>query len=168
MNQSNHDNDNGLGAFESITNSKLTGSKPTQSLGENLTLRSIKILDIGFIFIIYFVIGFALVILTDKIMGEFDPVANNMTSSTVIALELILQFWIYGVLVYLLRNIVELIPFPLDGYKVGESSFEHKKVKELGSAWVFGYVYLAYSNNMKNRLTFLYNRVMGKPNRTTY
>ena len=166
MNQSDHDN--GLGAFDSITYSDSSISKPTQSFGENLTLRSIKILDIGFIFIIYFVIGFLLVVLTDKIIGEFDPVANKMTSSTVIAMQLVLQFWIYGVLVYVLRNIVELIPFPLDGYKLGESTFEHKKVKELGSAWVFGYVYLAYSTNMKSRLTFLYNRAMGKPNPTTY
>jgi hypothetical protein len=160
--------DNGLGAYDSIIHSESIITKSKQSLTENLTLRSIKILDIGFIFIIYFAIAFILVIITDKILGEFDPVANKMTSNTVIIIQLLLQFWIYGVLVYLLRNIVELIPFPLDGYKAGETSFEHKKVKELGSAWVFGYVYLAYSTNMKSRLTFLYNRFMGKPNPTQY
>lgn len=139
-----------------------------QTLAEDWTLRSIKLIDIGFIFSIYFLLGFILVILTDKIIGKFDPVANNMTSSTVIVIELMFQFWFYGILCYLLRNAVELIPFPLNGYKVGEYTFEHKKVKELGSAWVFGFVYLAYSTNMKDRLTFLYNRVMGIANKKTY
>jgi hypothetical protein len=139
-----------------------------QTLVEDWTLRSIKIMDIGFIFTIYFALGFILVIMTDKILGKFDPVANHMTSSTVIIIQLLFQFWIYGVLCYLLRNFVELIPFPLNGYKVGEIAFDHKKVKELGSAWVFGYVYLAYSTNMKDRLTFLYNRALGIPNKTTY
>ena len=139
-----------------------------QTIKEDLTLRSIKIIDIGFIFTIYFALGFILVILTDKVLGKFDPVANNMTSSTVIVIELLFQFWMYGVLCYLLRNFVELIPFPLNGYHVGEYTFDHKRVKEISSAWVFGYVYLTYSTNMKDRLTFLYNRGMGHPNQTTY
>ena len=142
--------------------------KPKQTLSENMLLRGIKLLDIGFIFIIYFALGFILVILTDRILGKFDPVANQMTSSTVLIVQLILQFWFYGMLCYVLRNLVELMPFPLDGYKVGSSTFEHKKVKEITSAWVFGFVYLAYSNNMKDRLTFLYNRFMGINNRVTY
>lgn len=149
-------------------NSASNKSDHEQTLAEDWTLRSIKLIDIGFIFSIYFLLGFILVILTDKIIGKFDPVANNMTSSTVIVIELMFQFWFYGILCYLLRNAVELIPFPLNGYKVGEYTFEHKKVKELGSAWVFGFVYLAYSTNMKDRLTFLYNRVMGIANKKTY
>lgn len=146
----------------------MSQSKPKQDFIENLTMRSIKIVDIGYIFSIYFILGFTLVFLTDKIMGEFDPVANKMTSTVVIALELLLQCWFYGILCYTLRNLVELIPFPLNGYKSGNSTFEHKKVKELGSAWVFGFIYLTYSKNMRSRLNFLYNRLMGIANPSTY
>ena len=135
-----------------------------QTLGENILMRSIKMIDIGYIFAIYFVIAFVLVIITDKIIGKFDPVANYNTSSVVICIELLLQFWIYGVLCYIVRNVIELIPFPLNGYH----GFIHSKVKELGSAWVFGYVYLTFSNNMKSRLTFLYNRSLGIPNPKKY
>ena len=139
-----------------------------QTLYEDLEMRSIKILDIGFIFTIYFTIGFILVIITDRILGKFDPVLNSMTTTTVIIVQLLFQLWFYGVLCYVLRNLVELIPFPLNGYKIGDQTFEHKKVKELGSAWVFGYVYLAFSTNMRDRLIFLYNRGMGKPNPVQY
>jgi hypothetical protein len=49
-------------------------TKPeTQTLTNDILMRSIKIIDIGYITVLYFTFSVILAILTDKLMGEFDP-----------------------------------------------------------------------------------------------
>jgi hypothetical protein len=129
---------------------------PPQTLANNILMRSIKILDIGYITVIYFIIAICLAILTDKIMGKFDEEKAKKTPRWKLLLEVLLHLWIYGVMTYVVRNLVELVPFPLDGYQ----GFMHKHVKEIGSAWTFGFVYLMFSAYLRDKLTFLYNDFM--------
>jgi hypothetical protein len=129
---------------------------PKQTWQNDVLMRSIKMLDIGYIFAIYFIIAISLAIIIDKIMGPFDPTLYKDIPNWKIMLELLFAFWMYGVACYIIRNVVELIPFPLDGY----GGFKHKKVKELGSAWVFGFVFLTCSSYMSERLRYFYRRYM--------
>jgi hypothetical protein len=69
-----------------------------------------------------------------------------------LTLEFILTVWLYGVLIYIVRNLIELVPFPLDNYH----GFSHKKVKELSSAMVFSFTFLLFSKYLKAKLDFYY------------
>jgi len=124
----------------------------TQSLSNDILMRSIKILDIGYITVLYVAISIILAFLTDKIMGEFDEKKEAKKSKIVLTVEVIITVWIYGVLIYIVRNIISLVPFPLDGYK----GFEHRRVKELHSAMVFTFTYILFSKYMKSKLSFYY------------
>ena len=62
--------------------------------------------------------------------------------------------WTIGIVIYIARNIIELIPFPLNGY----NGFDHFKVKELGQAFVFIQILLTSIVYIKGRLTTLYTR----------
>lgn len=46
-------------------------NKP-QTLTQDLLMRGIKIIDIGYITVIYMAFSFFFALLTDKIMGKFD------------------------------------------------------------------------------------------------
>ena len=131
-----------------------------QTLGENILMRSIKIVDIGYISVLYIAFSLLFASLTDKIMGTFDHVAEKKKSTMQLTLELILTVWVYGVLVYIVRNLVELVPFPLNGYH----GFEHKRVKELGSATVFTFTYVLFSSYIKNKIMFYYNHIIEDAN----
>ena len=72
--------------------------------------------------------------------------------------EMILAIWFYGVLIYVVRNLVELIPFPLNGYQ----GFDHKRVKELGSATVFTFTFLIFCEYFKNKVIFFYKTISKK------
>ena len=122
-----------------------------QTWQDNILMRSIKILDIGYIFALYFMIALLLAYYTDKILGKFDKNEAIKIPKWKIILELFLACWLYGILCYIVRNTVEMIPFPLHNY----NGYDHYKIRELGSAWVFGFVFLTCSSNMKDRLIFV-------------
>lgn len=120
----------------------------------DILMRGIKILDIGYITVIYFVFAFITCIIYDKILGNYD-VENDKTKSLLsLWIETIILMWTIGVVIYIARNLIELIPFPLDGYK----GFEHLKVKEIGEAFVYTQIILTSIIYVKGRLTTLYNR----------
>lgn len=116
-------------------------------------MRGIKVLDIGYIFALYFMIALILAYYVDKILGKFNPEDYKDTSKWRIILELFVACWVYGILCYIVRNTVEMIPFPLHNYK----GYNHYKIRELSSAWVFGFVFLTCSSNMKDRLIHVFN-----------
>ena len=131
-----------------------TLEKP-QTLGNDILMRSIKILDIGYITVIYVIFSIICAFIIDKIIGKFDEKKESEKPLWRITSEMILAIWFYGVLIYVVRNLVELIPFPLDGYE----GFIHKRVKESGSATVFTFTFLIFCDYFKNKIMFFYKTI---------
>ena len=127
-------------------------SNKTQSLTDDILIRSIKIVDIGYITVLYIIMSLICAIITDKVMGEFDEKKEAQKPVWRLTLEFILTIWLYGVLIYVVRNVIELVPFPFDGYL----GFSHKKVKELNSAMVFTFTFVLFSKHLKAKLDFYY------------
>jgi hypothetical protein len=132
-------------------------SSPSQSmpLNRDLLLRGIKLIDICFITTIYFLVGTAIAKLIDKILGPFDKEKENKKNVLQILLESIVFLSIIGMLIYVLRNLIELIPFPLDGWY----GFQHKRVKELGGGIIFGFSILYFQKYLKAKLDYLFTRI---------
>jgi hypothetical protein len=126
-----------------------------QSLKEDIIIRCIKILDIGYITSIYFVLALFVGISIDKLLGPFDPIKNDKKNTWCIAAELILQIWIFGILIYIARNVVEIIPSPFNGIY----GFEHNRLKELHQAFVFSIILIWNSHYFINKMAFLYKRI---------
>ena len=122
--------------------------------GHDVLMRSIKIIDIGYITSIYFIFAILSCLIMEKIYGPYDVEKEKKKHASVIWGETILFMWICGIIIYIIRNIVEIIPFPLDGYK----GFDHHRVKELGSASVFTFFFFQYLFYYKNRLIVLYKK----------
>lgn len=127
-----------------------------QTLSDNILMRMIKIVDIGYIAVLYMICSMVFAALTDSVMGQFDPSAEAKKSTMQLTAELVLTVWLYGVLIYTVRNLVELVPFPMDGYR----GFNHRKVKELGSAMVFTFTFVLFSNYLKSKIVFYYNHTI--------
>jgi len=127
-----------------------------QTLQQDILMRSIKILDIGYIGCIYVVFAFLLAYLTDKVLGKFDEEAAKKKSNARLTLEMLIGIWAYGVLAYVVRNVAELIPFPLHGFH----GFDHFRVKELKSASIFLFCYLIISNYLRSYVAFYYKHVL--------
>lgn len=127
-----------------------------QTLENDLLMRGIKLLDIGYINVLYVFIALMFAKLTDTIMGQFESAMESKKSKFRLTIELILALWMYGIIIYIARNVVGIMPFPLDGYE----GFEHRRVKELGSATAFTFTYVLFSDYIKTKISFYYNTIL--------
>jgi hypothetical protein len=127
-------------------------SNKSQTLSNDILMRSIKIVDIGYITVLYISLSLVCAMTLDKVMGEFDEKKEAKKPLWRLTLEFILTIWLYGVLIYVVRNLIALVPFPLDGYQ----GFSHKRVKELDSAMVFTFTFVLFSKYLKAKLDFYY------------
>jgi len=121
---------------------------------KELIIRSIKILDIGYVTMIYFIIGLILAKICDKKLGKFDEKKASEKSIYQHMFELILYLWFIGVVIYIIRNLVPLIPFPLDGVY----GFKHLKVKELTSATIFSISFMYFQVYYQNKIKYIFSK----------
>jgi hypothetical protein len=137
-----------------VTSPKVPDVVPPKTLTEDLTRRGIKILDIGYVTVIYFLFAFAIGVSLDRAIGPFDAAAAEKKTTWRLMSECIAHIWLCAILVYLTRNVVERVPFPLDGV----AGFVHGRVKELTNAAVFTFVFMYYQKNLRDKLIYLGGR----------
>jgi len=118
---------------------------------QDFLIRTNKMIDIGFITTIYFILGAIVANMITKYQTEFNNKEEDKRTVIKSSLSLILLIWINGVLIYFARNLVELIPYPFDSY----FGFHHNKVKELGAATAFTFVLLYYQPNLNKMMKYL-------------
>lgn len=121
-----------------------------ETLKKEAIIRSIKMLDIGILTTIYFILAYFISWGVNKIYYDFNP--NEHRNKIVIFLEICMQIFVIGVLIYIIRNIVQFIPFPLEGFY----GYQHSRVKELSSGGIaisFGVFYA--QENIKQKLNYV-------------
>jgi len=126
-----------------------------QTFAEDILMRSIKVVDIGFLTVIYVILAITCAKISDAIFGDFNEENEKNKSLVTLSLEMVLILWMYGVLIYLIRNIVPLIPFPLNGFQ----GFDHLRVKEVSNPTVFSLVFLLYNHYLLNKIKYYYKRL---------
>lgn len=117
----------------------------------NPGFRIVKILDIGYTTLIYFMMGLIIAGIIDILYGKYDAKAEKEKSFPRRSLDLVGMIWLNGVIIYFIRNVAELIPSPFDGYY----GFQHNRLKELDSAYVFDFVLIYNQPNLIKRMDIL-------------
>jgi len=118
-------------------------------------VRGIKIVDIGFITTIYSLLGIFLAKVCDKFNGTFDKEKEDKKQISTILFEIILYLWFIGVVIYIVRNVVPFIPFPLDGVY----GFKHILVKELLNATMFSITFIYFQKYYQDKIKYLLTRL---------
>lgn len=121
---------------------------------KEFVLRIIKVIDIAYIFSFYAASGFFLSILLEKLFPKFNKSIYEKKSTGKIIIDICLQFATIGIVVYLTKNLFELVPFPLDGIY----GYEHKKVKELKEALPLIYTIIYFQFSLRDKLLFVGNK----------
>jgi hypothetical protein len=119
-------------------------------LPKDINFRLIKILDIGFITVIYCLVAMVVSRILDNIFIKYNKLTHNDKTPYFIQLllELIVMTWIIGVSTYIVRNLVELIPSPFDGME----GLVHKRVKELGGAGVYTFILMSCTKSVTDKV----------------
>lgn len=122
---------------------------------KEVVIRSIKILDIGFITAIYLTLGIVLAKLCDRVLGELDEEKENQKPRWQVFIELFFYTWFIGIVVYVVRNVVQMIPFPFHGVY----GYDHFRVKELINAVIFFATFLNLQEYYQKKIKSLYVRL---------
>ena len=126
-----------------------------KTLSDEFQTRGVKIIDIAYVTAIYLTLGAVLSISIDRQLGKFDPQEADKVSTAQLYGEVLLHFACIGILMYIVRNIVEWIPFPLNGVY----GYDHMRLNELRNAGLFGVIFFLFQNNLREKLIYLSKRV---------
>jgi hypothetical protein len=122
-------------------------------------VRTVKVMYIGYVAAIYFALAMVVAAASEKITGSFDHEQEALKSTFRIGAETFLHIWVIGVITYIVRNLVELIPFlGLDG----AFGFDRFRIKELSAATVFVFVLLRHQEYLSEKMKLFYRRITEK------
>jgi hypothetical protein len=131
-----------------------TNLENQNTLQFEFTIRLIKMLDIGYITIIYFIFAVTVGKIFNYFFGEYNPNVDTHKSNIRIGIELCGIIWMLGISTYIIRNIVELIPSPFNNIY----DFHHKRVKELSSAGVYTLILYQCMSYFRGKLNLFITR----------
>jgi hypothetical protein len=120
----------------------------------------VRLLEVYFYSGIGAIIGIIFAKLFDILYGKFKVEDYKKISKFQLFLEILFHLFLIGVVAYILRNIVGLIPYPLDGV----AGFRHARLKELSGGTVLAMVLLFFQRNLRDKLTFFADTVFGIKN----
>lgn len=129
---------------------------------DELIIRGIKLVDICYLSSIYFTLGYIISRLIDNWMGTFDEKKADKKSMIRLYIEVVLHFSLLGILTYFARNIVEQVPFPMNGIH----GYTHSKLKEIASASLFVTILVLFQTHLRTKLLYLSDRITKKVSKT--
>ena len=127
---------------------------------QNPNITAIKIIAIAFITIIYSFAGILLVIGSDKYLltDFYDKTDEDLEKKTTIQhmIETTIILALFGIIAYIGRNILQEIPFPLDGLH----GFKYLNVKEVSSGSLLLWIIINYSVVLTNKIKIIRKRLI--------
>ena len=143
---------------------KTWGSPKTNANGfsikHELVVRSIKMLDIGWAMIAYFLLAIISVKTLQEVTGPYDREASEKEETWKVLGRVCLRMWLYGVLAYVSRNLFQLLPWPFEGVE----GYKHMRVKEVLNSAAFISCVLSYDGHLQSEVMLLKKRLgMSQP-----
>jgi hypothetical protein len=117
---------------------------------------AVKLFDIGYVTFLFFAFGIVFAKGFDMIYGNFDKSKYKNEPKWKLFLEIIIHVFAIGVVAYILRNIVELIPFPLEGV----AGFKHSLLKELEGGHILTVVLILFQKNLDKKVRYFGETVL--------
>ena len=118
---------------------------------KDFLLRFIKIIDICYISVLYFTFAILLAYSLDNINIRLFGNDYESKSKYKLLLELLSQIILTGIVSYISRNVIQLIPFPLDGLY----GFMHMRVKEVSSGSLLTSITILFQLSFQEKIKYL-------------
>ena len=119
-----------------------------------ILFKCIKFTDIAYVSTLFFIIGYYFGIYIDYFCLYLFGKNFNEKQIIYLMLEILFQIILVSIFAYIGRNIVEKIPFPLDG----TFGFVHQNLKELNAVGFINIFIYSFQYYMQDKLTFIKNQ----------
>jgi len=122
---------------------------------EDMTRRSIKIVDIGWATSVYFMLAFCTVWF--MFGHDYDPASATEANKPtwLLGMEIVGHIWLIGTLSYFARNLFGLVPWPFDGIY----GFDHLLVKEVNTSFTYSVLVVMFDTRFQKQVAEFKRRV---------
>lgn len=120
----------------------------------------VKLTDIGITYTYFFVVGLIVAKVFDYVYSDLLDESKtdwNTYPIGLFTLNILFHFFLIGVAVYLIRNVVGAIPYPLEGV----AGYQHKRLKELGGGAILTFMIFLFQKNLTEKVKIYAKRVIG-------
>ena len=128
------------------------------AMGYRPEIIGLKLIDILLLSGYYFTAGLITATMIDIIAGRFNSKEDSEKSTLRLFIEAVLYTFGLLIVFYITRNIIERIPFPLDGLY----GFKHSLVKEKSGDVIFVFVLFYFQKYYIEKLKFLHDRIVSQ------
>jgi hypothetical protein len=129
-----------------------------EKIATNPVFYTVKIADIMFIVVLYFVIGYYTSLIVNNIIDVLFGTDYESLTIGELVFELIFQICLNFIICRIAKKFINNIPFPLEGV----AGFTHYKLKEFteggGNVWALGL--LLYQRSFVKKFTNLKNKML--------
>lgn len=122
---------------------------------EATILRLIKVFDISLLGNYYFFMAVIISYLINKLFEKYEKEKYKKKSTLLIFTEIFLRVSLLVISVYFIRNIINIIPFPFDGYE----GYDHHRVKERNGVVILAFAILIFQSDLKHVTLHLLDRL---------
>ena len=133
-----------------------------QTLKEDIIVRLIKILNMGYANVIFIIPTiFVATMLDKKVYSKihFSKVKKDEEKEIIPLLgEILIILTINGIVAYILRNILQKVPFPFEGVY----GFDHMKIMEVRSGAAILVVLMYFATTIVNKIKTLQQKISKK------
>ena len=120
---------------------------------EFLTRNGLKMIDIGYLTIVYVTVSFLFSFFLDKWISKFDKEEDKKKSTIRLIFEMYFYFIVISIAAFLLRNAIKKLPLPH-----GEIGNEHiKRVSEINGGVIFAFAIFFFQQNLKDKINHLFS-----------
>ena len=116
----------------------------------------VKLLDIGYVTFLFFIFGLVFAKGFDLLYGKFNKDKYKKETKWKLLVEILIHVFAIGVVAYILRNVVEMIPFPL----YGVAGFRHSMLKELEGGHIMTIVLILFQKNLEEKVKYFGEAVL--------
>jgi hypothetical protein len=123
------------------------------------TFVTVKLIDIGITYTYFFAIGLIMAKIFDYVYIDLlkEQKTNWKTYPIgLFTLNILFHFFLIGVSVYFIRNLVQLIPYPLEGI----AGYQHLRLKELGGGAILTFMIFMFQDNLTDKVKIYAQRVI--------
>ena len=119
-----------------------------------IIFKCIKFTDIAYVSTLFFIVGYYFGIYIDYFCLYLFGKNFNEKQMIYLMLEILFQIILVSIFAYIGRNLVEKIPFPLDG----TFGFVHQNLKELNAIGFINIFIYSFQYYMQDKLDFIKNQ----------
>ena len=127
-----------------------------------LLFRLIKITDMSYVTVLFFIYAYIVGYYLNEFFTYIYGTEFDKKTTVILFCEVMSQVVCIGILSYIGRNVVQSIPFPLDGV----NGYEHSRIKELVNGAFIPVFIIMFQYSMQDKLAFIKNRFQQRGNKT--